>query len=362
MHIKYKINFILFILIHIIIFETCLGQDISVDLSTVDSLITENNQDLLYDINGDICSLVIITTELKGIKFYTNLGIEKIVNTQDGYKMWIPSQSNTLKLIIPDCPLYELNLPVSKYKYSVYIFSLKIERTGNLVIKDTLQPSLSFSINPAKTKIFINGTFAGKSPLVIYSPVFSNFNYLLRRKGYGLFLSSDSMDRKIKNISLELKDLSREKRFFMIFNIKWDGMSRNYVNSHGMPGIFLGVFGKTGFYGAANYISVNSEINFGYDPSPYYTYDKGQKYSAAVGITQQLIKPLFIYGGPCYTKRTYQRTGYLDGKSQSISIDLGVIIRIAWYSLLQINYTPRINNVYGAIGLGAGFHFGKSKT
>ena len=338
------------------------AQDINVNLNTIDSLTTSNTDNLLFDVNGEICSIVILTTDLNGLKFYSNLGVEKIIKTETGYKIWLPNQAKVIKFIIPDYPLFEYELPQSIYRYSVYIISLKVEKYEKIVLKDTLQSSLSIATIPTKARVYINVWYLGKSPLIIKEPVFVYFEYKIKKKGFSTYSSRDTMDSKTKNISVELSDLSRTRRFFLIFNYKWDGLFRSQVDAHGMPGITFGVFGKTGFFGSVNYLSVNDGIRTNsYDPSypDYYTYNKGHKLSFMAGVTQQLTKPIFLYLGAGYIKRTYQREGYLDGKSESVNLNTGIVFRIGWYSLLQIDYCPGINNSYPSIGIGLGINISK---
>lgn len=354
---------LLFLLFHLIFSESGYAQDINVNLNTIDSLTISNTDNLMFDVNGEICSMVIMTTDLNGLKFYSNLGVEKIIKIENGYKIWLPNQANVLKFIIPGYSLFEYDLPHSAFKYSVYIISLQVEKYEKTIIKDTLQSSLSIATSPAKAKIYLNGWYVGKSPKIIKNPVnFLKFEYSLKKKGFGTYSSNDSMDRKVKNISVELIDLSRTRRYFLLFNIKWDGLSRSQVDAHGMPGITFGVFGKTGMYGSINVLFVNGNKvitrNFRSIPD-YYNYNKGQKLSLSAGITQQLGKSIFIYGGPNYVKRSYQREGYLDGKSESVNLNTGIVFRIGWYSLLQIDYCPGINNSFSSIGLGLGLNFSK---
>lgn len=363
MQFKTRTKIFVFHLFLLIISISSYAQDINVNLNTIDSLTTSNSDNLLFDVNGEICSMVIFTTDLNGIKFYSNLGVEKIVKTENGYRIWLPNQAKVLKFIIPEYPLFEYELPQSIYKYSVYIISLKVEKYEKIVIKDTLQSSLSIASIPSKARVYLNGWYIGKSPLIIKEPVFVYFEYKIRKKGYGTYSSRDTIDRKTENISVELNDLSRTRRFFLIFNYKWDGLSRSQVDAHGMPGITFGVFGKTGFFGSVNYLSVNDKVittEFRPNYPDYYTYNKGRKLSFIAGITQQIAKPVFLYLGAGYIKRTYQREGYLDGHSESVNLNTGIVFRIGWYSLLQIDYCPGINKSYSSIGIGLGINISKT--
>ena len=363
MRINTRANLFSFILLSFIFTDLCYSQNISINLNIVDSLITTNSENLIFDVNGEICSLVILTTDLDSLKFYSNLGVEKITKTNVGYRIWLPNHATVLKFVISGYPLFEYKLPHSIYKYSVYIISLKVENYGKIILKDTIQSSLSISTTPVKARIYLNGKYVGKSPFIIKKPPFLVFNYSLRKKAYASYASTDSMDINKKNISVDLVDLSKSKRYFAILNIIGDGLSKSQVDSHGMPGITFGVFGKTGFYGSLNLLFVNDTVvKEPYNTIVnYFNYNKGQKIRVATGISYQVIKPVFLYGGPCYTRRTYQREGYLDGKSQSLNLNIGVLFRIGWYSLLQIDYCPGINNSYSSIGFGLGYNFSKKR-
>jgi len=362
MQIRMRARLCAFFLLFLLNSKTGNSQEINVNLSNVDSLILTNTEYLVFDVNGEICSMIIITTDLEGLKFYSNLGIEKIQQIENGYRIWIPNQTTVIKIYIPGFPLFEYTLPRSDFKYSVYIISLKAEKTEKVILKDTIQQKLSFVTIPEDATIFLNGLYLGKSPKVIEKPDFDKFEYLIKKRGFSSFSSKDSMDRKIKNISIELDDLTRKKRYFLIFNVKWDGLVRSQVDAHGMKGITFGVFGETGYYGSLNYLSVNEAVvttshNSTYPE--YFNYNKGQKVSLVGGISRQLGKSVFIYGGPGYIRRTYQREGYLDGKSESLILNTGFVFRIGWYSLLQIDFNPGINHSYSSIGFGLGINFPK---
>lgn len=365
---RIRTKFIILLLLCFLFPESGYAQEINIDVEAIDSLLTTNSGNLVFDLNGEICSMVILTTNLASLKFYSNLGVEKITKTEDGYRIWIPNQATILKLIIPGFPLFEYNLPHSVYKYSVFIIILRTQKYEKTILKDTLQPRLSISTTTIKARIFLNGKYKGKSPMIINNPDFYKFDYTIEKKGYVSYSSRDSMDKKTKNISIELNDLYRNKRFFLTTSIKQDFPTDLHVSLYQadlpMYGLTFGVFGKTGMYGSINLLYSNkaSDSRLGYN-----SHDKVQKLSIVSGVTQQLGKSIFIYGGPGYIKRYYLiytdfadgTPIYSEGKSESLNLNTGLIFRVAWYSLLQLDFCKSINNSYVSLGLGLGYNFPK---
>jgi hypothetical protein len=358
MLIRVRIILTAFFLVFLLAPQNSYSQEIDVRLNAIDPL-DSDAENIVLDVNGEVCSLVILSTDLADLKFYSNLGVERIEKKENGYRIWIPNQASVIRIFVPGYPLFEYNLPRSEYTYSVYIISLIAEKPGENIHEDGTQPRLSLVSNPEKSTVLLNGTVVGRTPLVLVNPGVETFDYRIRKRGYRSFSGTDSMDLKMKNISVELEDLRRSKRYFVVFNIKWDGISRSQVDAHGMKGITFGVFGKTGYYGSVNYVSVNDSLDLTStnDEYPeYYNYNQGQKVSLVGGISYQLGKSVFIYGGPGYVRRTYQREGYPDGRSQSLILNTGVIIRIGWYSVLQIDFSPGFNNSYTSFGFGLGIN------
>ncbi len=343
MHFKTKAH-LLNILLFPLLLSTCgYGQKINVELNGVDSLRTMNSENLVTDVNGEICSMIILTTNLSGMKFYSNLGVEKILKIENGYRIWIPNKANILKLTIPGFPLYEYNLPHSDYKYSVYIISGETEKNEKIIILDTLRPDLSFVTIPAKARIFLDGGYIGESPIVIKNPDFYKFEYSIEKKGYESYSSMDSIDNQVKNILVELKYLPKAKRLYTALNIAIEWPVTDFTRESGMFGFTLGVLGKTGVFGSL--IHINS-------PSA-----NTKKFGMVSGITQQLGKSLYIYGGPGYLKRNYVNFQQQNLVSESFNFYTGIIFRIGTSFLLKLDYGKSLNNSYQSVGLGLGFSF-----
>jgi hypothetical protein len=356
MLIKTKIRFNLSLLL-LLISLSGNAQEINVELKNVDSLSITNTESRVLDINGEICSLVILTTDLEGLKFYSNLGVENIEKTDTGYNIWIPNQANVLKFIIPGFPLFEYKLPHSVFKYSVYIILLKAEKYEKIIIADTLQPSLSITTFPTKARIYLNSRYQGRSPIIINNPDFDKFDYSIKKISYGSYASMDSMDRKTKNLSVNLKDLSHNKMLFLTLNAILDLPMKSeefhdYGDYIGMLGFTCGIIGKTGIYGSLNYLYTKNTTGA----------DMGKKISIGAGITRQLGRSIFFYGGPAYTNRSYKYfdytlSDYSESKVKSIDLCTGIIFRIAWYTLLQINFGKSLTSSYFSYGLSMGFNF-----
>jgi hypothetical protein len=360
---KFKIYISVYVFIISVLFSNSriTAQEIKMELQSIDSLEIENNK--VLDVNGELCSMILLSTELDSVKFYTNLGVEKITKTTSGYQIWIPGHASMLKLSIPGFPLYEYRLPHSSYTFSVYLISLKATQNRNYIIKDTLKPFVSFATEPTNAKIFLNGVFIGKSPKTITNPDFSTFQYAIRKRGFDEYTSLDTMNIRVKNINVQLTDLIRSRRYFFLFNLRWDEISFLDVNIHPMPGFTFGVFGKTGAYGSFNATDINQKFKDNVWPGgsmnpDFFKYTRSRKFCAITGITQQLGRSEFIYGGVGYINRTY-RSDILNNtmKSSSMMMNVGVVIRVFWYALFQIDYTKNLNNPYSSFALGIGGNF-----
>jgi hypothetical protein len=184
-----------------------ISQKIDFRLSSIDSLNDTSVNEIIKDINGDTCSIINLKTSLDSIKFYSNLGVERVQKNESGYRVWIPSRSGSIKLIIPRFPLSEYIIPASSYKYSVYNLELAVSELQNIIYTDTVKPALSFMVSPDRSRIIINGKFAGRSPYIVQNPEFFDFDYKIKRRGYETYVSRDSFDVRIRSIPVTLNSL-----------------------------------------------------------------------------------------------------------------------------------------------------------
>jgi hypothetical protein len=335
------------------------AQEINVVLKNLSLLDTENRLNIVRDVNGDTCNSLIINTGWKGLKFYSNLGVEKIAVTGDGYHVWIPYQARSIKFIIPGFQLFDYELPPASYKYITYNLEITAKKGERHVLQDTLKPRLSFSTNPSKAKVFVNNEYKGKSPLLITDPGFTEFTYRIKKKGYSIVFEVDSINTRLKNIHSELNDLSRSKRYFLALNAKLNtDMSPPPGEFYPFYGLLFGTFGKTGYFGSLNLFlsDNNAPVND----------DAGicKKISAEAGITKQVTRSVFVYGGPGYSFRYFNIYDFdagekIEGKTNSFDLAAGFIFRIGWNYLLQLDAEKSLNHSYFSLGIGLGINLPK---
>jgi hypothetical protein len=362
----FPVQIVLVILLNSTFIYKTSAQNITYRLTSIDSLITRTEDDIHLDVNGEICSIVHLFTDLERVKFYSNLGVEKVIKTDSGYKIWLPNRSNLLKFIIPGLPLSEYDLPDSPYKYSIYSIVLEITEYQRIIYNDTIPPILSFTSTPDNARIFLNDRFSGRSPLVIENPDFSEFKYSLKKTGFKSFTSNDTYNLQPKKYLITLPDLRKTKRYFLTLYLRSDQVYKrgddlvNDIDRFPVFGLMFGVFGKTGAYGSLGFTSVirNDYFSSSYTSSSYTHDQQVKKFKICLGISQQIGNPVFVYAGPGYSYRYYwnKENDDLITKAGSIDMNAGLIFRIGWYSLLQIDYSVSLNKPYMSLGVGLGFN------
>jgi hypothetical protein len=217
-------------------------------------------------------------------------------------------------------------------------------------------------VSPDRSRIIINGKFAGRSPYIVQNPEFFDFDYKIKRRGYETYVSRDSFDVRIKSIPVTMNSSYKSKRFFLTITIGTDGgvygdnnVLLNELDYWPMYGMTFGIFGRTGIYGSAGFTSKN--IN------NYWVRGIVNKVRLAAGVSQQFGKSMFIYFGPGCTTRKYSFDDYTstwkDESRTTVDLNTGLIFRIGWYSLLQIDYSKGLNEPYMAIGIGLGINLPK---
>ena len=365
----YKIKLLSVFILYFLTSSQNFAQEGVFNLESIDSLFINNQSETVIDVNGEICSVVNITTDHDSIKFYTNLGVEKVVKTDNGYRIWIPSQSKNLKLLVPGFPLMEYLFPGSPFKIPVYNITLDIKYYQQIVYKDTLRKSLSLTTSPARAKVYINNKFIKRSPVFISEPDFNTFEYSVKKRACESFHAKDTFNTKTKSISVSLNSLYKTSRYFLLMSVKSEGALNGGISNisalSDIPiiSISFGSYGKTGYYGSVGYIQ---GMRTGSYPGDY---DKATKASGIFGINQQIGKSIFVYGGPGYTYRYYKvRSSYEDiylftseqeEDLSSVNLNMGIIFRIGWYFLFQIDSSLGINRPYWSVGYGIGINLRK---
>lgn len=357
------------------------SQTLNINLQSVDSLSISNVDNLVYDVNGEICNLVIVRTELDSLKFYSNRGTERIEKQDNEYRIWVSPATSILRISVPGLPLHELNLPKTDFPNAVYFINLSSLVRENIVYKDTvtIKPFLSISSEPSGASVYIDKKYAGLTPFVIEDPANIIFNYKILKLGYSTYRGADTLDPLINNINVSLKDLRHTRRMFITGSstVIGDGINTLYQ----LFGLSIGKIGKTSWYSTIRYnaqkpvVKWDPENPFGgvYDTYPY-TIEKLQLIG---GVTQQVTNSLFFIVGAGYTQNN---SGYIEGyyidniyylskihdtSYDGFNMDLGISLRILWYFVLTGNFTfdfglseSKITYKTNNFGIGGGFNFG----
>jgi hypothetical protein len=365
------------------------AQDISLILQTADTLNRSDKDVFISDINGDTCSIAIIKTGLKDIKFYTNRSVEKIVQTDEEYRVWISNGSSLLKLAIPEYPMIEYKLHNYGKSPVLYLFILNASADSlRTVIKynDTKNPVYSINTNPGNATVFINNILIGKTPALVPISIPGNiFDYKITRTGYVSVKGSDSTRTSDFNLSLDLIQRSKVKMYFIEFltgqtwfngTVKLADNSHRSSVSHWINGIMFGKTGGTGWYSSA-------KIGF-----ILWTYDgwlntpRFNDLRMSAGLTQSLTKHFQAYGkigiGYVFSKDTYYDSFTYEQifyNFNGVGLDMGIIFKFGRRIMLSAQITMPYGKIedptysdyndakYGFIGgdysFGLGYAFNK---
>jgi hypothetical protein len=366
--------------------QSLFTQQINIKLQTVDSLNISNTTNLVYDVNGEVCNLVIVRTEIDSLKFYSNRGTERIEKQAGEYRIWISPATTILRISVPGLPLYELLLPGSAFPNSVYFINMSTIVRENIVYKDTVsvEPFLSVSSEPSGATVYINKKYAGRTPFVSEKPLEPFINYKLIKSGYRICWGADTLDPGVNSINIKLEDLRYTRRWFLTcsgYVISSSFANHNYDDFDAVYGITLGKIGKTSWYSALKYN--RSEPVKRWDPdnpltgvhSTYpYTVKKLQ---LTAGLTQQITKSFFIMGGGGYSENQNGAVNgyYVDDKFYLTTIDdysfngfntdIGIMTRVLWFLVFSGNISldfaiseRKIEYKGSVYGAGVGINFG----
>lgn len=348
------------------------AQKLAFEMEQVVELDTSLNEYKVKDINGERCSMVLLNTQFEGIKFGTNLGIEKILKINTGYKIFIPSAANLFRISVPGFPLFEYKLPASDYSFAVYIFNLGPRMDTAVIYSDSISSKVSISTIPQNARVYMNHKKIGRTPLMIDSFDNDIVEYTIKKWSYEPLKTSQIADKKINDFCHELISISGKRSLFLIPNISKEefGLLKNDLYSYIDPvfGVTIGLFGKTGFFLSGKL--KNQIIQTEYIDQ----YDQKEMYGFYAGITQQIARNYYIFAGNGYLYRyvniitgsnqNYGRTTYsrIENSNNMYSLNLGMVARISWHFLLQaeIQYSPSVN--LGYYNFGFGYNFGPVKT
>ena len=214
---------------------TLKAQNISFTLQKTNTLDQSDKNLFINDINGDTCSLAIVKTEIKNIKFYTNRSVERIENNGKEYRVWIANGSTILKMAIPDLPLLEYKFHNTNKQPTLYIFILEIysdSSKSTIIYNDTINPVFSINTNPRDAKLFVNNFLVGKTPAQV--PIATSgetFNYKIVKSGYVPVKGADSTRNNDYSLTFELVPRSKVKMNFIELQIGMTYFNSTYWNN-----------------------------------------------------------------------------------------------------------------------------------
>jgi hypothetical protein len=299
----YRTGSIIFIVLALSLeFNTLFGQSIALSLQKTDTLYRDGEFTFLTDINGDTCSLAIVKTGIEGIRFYTNLSVEKVESGEGEYRVWIANRSSLFKMSVPGFPLFEYKLQRSSGRPVIYLFILTTEAVSHesvIVYNDTVPPVFSINTNPERANIYVMNTLIGKTPL--HMPLNQPgevFKYNIRKSGYLPFDGVDSVRTEDYILNIDLIQRSKEKMYFIEFltgPVWFNDLIKLSENSYRdnvarwIHGIMFGKTGGTGWYSSAR-IGFISWTYEGHLDSPQFN-----DLRISAGLTQSLARSFQAY-------------------------------------------------------------------
>jgi hypothetical protein len=320
------------ILLSLFVYPSLFSQEIKLIIENPGSRLELTGTAAVKDINGDICSMAIIRSNITGIRFYSNLGIEKVVSDSTTYTIWFPSQASTLKILVPGLPLYEY--PLEKKKDPVtYFMMLQVVKNEKIITykTDTTKKITIFTF-PVSASAGSGDFKLGRTPLFLdESQLPDHSNIKLHRFGfYEEELWSDSLKLN-GNYNASLNRYSEHRRFYVMATA---GILKGFTR--GVFGIQAGQLGKFGFY-----ICGKMTFKRGYDIGP----DYGLSYALTGGLSKSVgIFNMYIGAGYCANNEiNYYHVESRAGKG--LIADLGLIMNLNPHLLISLNSNIRSGDV-----------------
>lgn len=354
----------LLLIVLLFIFTISNGQNLELKLDSLDQANFENSE-IVYDINGDTCSLAIVNTEFDSLKFFTNRGVEKIEKGNKKYRVWISRESTMLKISAPKFPLFEYVLPKSDFNNNVYIFNLSGEINQRIInkIKYNTKPILFLDSKPSNVKVNIEERRKVRTPIKLTLDYNVKYNFQIKKAGYKIHNSTYMCLEGINNLNIELEEFDSKARRFFIMPLFMFSPDEN-ITAY-MYGGSIGLLGRTGFYVSFKYANPKVYSSMFHDGDEFLTSNK----RFGLGLTQQIGKPVFFSGGfGYYETESIGQNGrdQDDFFHEGLTLDLGMIFRLNWNFLISINSGFKFYNNDGGLkyeemdfGLGIGINFNK---
>jgi hypothetical protein len=345
-----KIRLLYTILLSLLFSPLMFSQEIRIIVENPGIKYAISDSVMVRDINSDICSHAIIKSDIPGIRFYTNLGIEKVNSDPAGYRIWFPSQASSLKILVPGFPLYDY--PLEKKKDPVtYFMMLQVVKNEKIITykADTTKKTTIFSF-PVSAKVSLDDARLGRTPFFLDGSQLPDHSKIkLHRYGfYDKEVWSDSL-RLNGNYNAYMKRYSERRRFYIMATA---GILQGYGT--GVFGIQAGQMGNFGYY-------LSGKIAFGSGADS--DIDYGSSYAVTGGLSKSVgILNLYIGAGYCAKYETY----YYQGERRFVKgflADLGLIMNVNSHLLVSFNSNIREGDEHEfdyvpfdySIGLGLSF-------
>lgn len=330
---SYKFRIILFFLLSFFVRSLIFCQDIKLIVEKTETINELSDSTILRDINGEICSKAIIKSDIAGLRFYTNLGIEKVEPDPAGYRIWFPSQASSLKILVPGFPLYEYPLEKKKDPLT-YIMLLQVVRNEKVITykADTIK-KLTIYTFPVSARASSGDSSLGRTPVFLDESQLPD-NSIIKLHRYGFYdkeVWSDSL-RLNGSYNAYLKRYSERRRFFIMATV---GILQDY--GRGVFGIQAGQMGKFGYYLGGKMSFFNGGDSYD-EPKSSYAFTGGL--SKSVGIFN-----LYIGAGYCARYETF----YYQGERRFVKVflaDLGLILNVNSHLMVSFNSNIRKGDDY----------------
>jgi len=196
-------------------------------------------ENVVFDANGDPCSLIKARCGLDDLNFESDLGIQKIEIKEGEYWIWVPPGTNRLTVSMNDSLKYNFDLPQFTEEYKVYVVVVNVVLPATTKYKDV--PKISFISKPFGSKIYLDNVYYGDTPLDV-NYIFDTLNIRIEKKKYETIFSETVNTGQSQELTFNLIRDPLATRFFMSITV--DLFNYEILN----PGISFGWLGKFGIY------------------------------------------------------------------------------------------------------------------
>lgn len=333
------------------------GQNITLKLNEMRQLSPVADTAIVRDVNGEICSMALIYDSTPGLKFYTNLSIEKVSKDSLYYTVWFPANASVLRIAVPGFPLLEHSIE-RRTSPTIYFFILEIPETQIISSYETATAfnKITITSTPGDARVYqnsskgekiavVNSIYVGRTPISLdyLSPDQTGVVIIARTGFVPTQLEWDTITPGL-SYHYNLKKASHQKQWFL---------SATTGGMEDFPayiwGVQAGTLGKLGFYFSGK-MSFSKLLSSGY--------------SLALGLTKSITKAAHIklgYGICSSEGKEPNEYGEEYDSTNSIFFDIGAIFRIGSKGntllLLQTSFVPGKEEVFFDYSAGIGFAF-----